>query len=310
MFPGQGAQFPGMGADLLKAGDKTFQEYLEAASDYASKDFSDLGASMSEEEFILSATVQPLVSAVTLGYWNKLKEADIQPDAVMGHSLGEITALGAVGVVSPIEAIEISALRGKLMDESAAKVGGGTMSAVLLAEKEEIQKEIEDLGLEETLFIVNENAPTQIVISGKEESIKIFSDSFTQKVRCKIQPVAVAGPWHTPFIEHGRAIFEEWVKDKELNDPNCIFIMNAWADVVSRADDVKKLITGQLVKPVYWRDSLLKAVELGIRDVAEVGPGKILTGTIRANKIKKSLNNVATLNSLEAIETFCSERIL
>lgn len=297
-----------MGEDLLSSGDKTFERYLEAASDFASCDLSDLGRNMSEREFNLSATVQPLVSAVTLAYWNRLRESGIEPDAVMGHSLGEITALGAVGVVTPIEALEISALRGRLMDESARKVGGGSMSAVLLAEKEEIQNEIEDLGLQDSLWVVNENAPTQIVISGKEKSIEQFSESFSKKVRCKIQPVQVAGPWHTPFIEHGRAVFAEWVRDKKLNDPDRVFIMNAWANVVERAEDVRTLITGQLVKPVYWRDSLLKAVSLGVQEVAEVGPGKILTGTIRANKLKKSLKAVHTLNCVEAINSFISER--
>ena len=193
------------------------------------------------------------------------------------------------------------------MDESSARMqNNGGMCVVLLASKEEISEEIALLNLAEALYIVNENAPNQIVLAGTMVAIDLFTASFTQKVRCKVQLLPVAGPWHTPFMEYGRAEFERWVANRTLLVPHTPFIMNSCATAVTDPEEIRARITGQLVKPVYWRDTLLYAAQKGFQQTLEVGPGKILTGTIRANKVKDILTSSFSVSTPQEVRVYLS----
>lgn len=298
LFPGQGSHFVGMGRDLIRKEIPLFATLLEVASDYTSRDLKKILLEGPNETFIKAANLQPIISAVSLGYWSILRDGGIDASIVAGHSLGEITALGATGVLTPELAVEASAFRGELMDRCAPKDSG--MSAVLMASVADCQKIIDSLSLNSTLFVANDNAPNQVVISGLLDSIGKFSSEITEKMRCKVQPISVSGPWHTPYIKDGSEEFSKWVGNITYNVPNSQFLMNGTADFESEPEKIKGLTAGQLINPVYWRESMVKLGEFGEGyDLIEIGPGKILTGLLRANKVNKKFSSTKLASSVE-----------
>lgn len=303
LFPGQGSHYLGMGKDLLDVGDRFFLNLLEVASDTVKHDLLGYISGAKTDDFIKAANLQPLISSVSLAYWSLLRNEGITPDLVMGHSLGEITALAPSGVVTPELAVEMAAYRGMLMDRAAAECGGGGMAVVLFSTSEEVENAIVDLGLDKTLFVANYNAGNQTVISGLTDSLNLFESEFCKERRAKIQRIDVAGPWHTPFINSGREEFLTWVDKKEFSNPETGFILNGTADFAAAGDNLKQRVADQLVRPVFWSDSLQKMVSAADDStvVLEVGPGKILTGLLRANKVHKKFHSVETVNGISVI---------
>ncbi len=305
LFPGQGSHYLGMGKDLLQSDDRFFRDLLAVASEQLKRDITPYITEELTEGFTLASNLQPLITAVSLGYWNLLKNEGIEPTAVMGHSLGEITALAPAGVVSPELAVEMATFRGEMMDYSANICGGGGMAVVLFSSEEEVAEAITDFGLEESLFIANYNASNQIVISGLYQSIADFQAKFCIDRRARISKIDVSGPWHTPFISPGREKFIDWVSKKEFSNSCKDFIMNGTADFAQPNQDLKMTVADQLIKPVYWSKSLQTAVDSFGKSttVIEVGPGKILTGLLRANGVKKKFGEIITVNSIDSIST-------
>jgi len=303
LFPGQGSHFLGMGNDLLKSGDTLFSELLTIGSNQIGRDLIPFITEENSENFTDAAVLQPLITSVSLALWNRLRENGITPDCVMGHSLGEITALAPAGVVTPQLAVEMAAFRGQQMDLSAKACGGGGMAVVMFATPEEIQDAITEFQLGDSLFIANYNAPNQTVISGLTESLALFETKFCSERRAKIHKIDVAGPWHTPFISPGRENFITWAKDKTFSDYQVKLILNGTDDYAKQNEPIQSRIADQLIKPVFWTTSLQKVITdfVGCR-IVEVGPGKILTGLLRANGLKKKLFTIETVNSLKSAQ--------
>ena len=299
-LPGQGSHSLGMGKDLWDSGDVFFRELLQIGSETSKVDLPKIIYGSDESVFIQSKVLQPAISAITLSLVKILGDNGIFPTAVMGHSLGEITALGVAGVLSPQKAVEFAAFRGRLMDESSALCGGGGMTAVLLAGAENCENLIEELGLEDELFVANDNAPTQAVVSGKINALIKFEREISEKmhgVKCK--RIAVAGPWHTPFIQHAKDVYSDWVKTQDLSDPKCKFIMNGTAEEESLAENIRILTANQFVRSVRWRESCEYVKNTHFSAILDVGPGKILAGLMRANKMSKSADFSGAVSSIE-----------
>jgi [acyl-carrier-protein] S-malonyltransferase len=301
-LPGQGSHFFGMGLDLKNCNNKLFKELLEIGSQTIKKNLTKVIFGGESAEFNDSKILQPTIAAISLSLVKILEDEGVEPSVVMGHSLGEITALGVVGSLSYQKAVEFAAFRGVLMDESAKLCGGGTMTAVLLANSSQCQEIINEMNLQETIFVANDNAFSQAVVSGKFEDLAKFEKYMEEKLRVKTKRIAVAGPWHTPFILHAKQVFEEWVKDKEILPPKCKFVMNSTAKEENNPQKIRELITNQFVKPVRWRESCEYIKNTHFEIILEVGPGKVLTGLMRANKIIKSADFHDSISSIEDAE--------
>ncbi len=308
LFPGQGSHFLGMGNDLLKSGDSFFAELLAIGSEQINRDLTDYITEEKTDNFIDAAVLQPLITSVSLTLCNHLSEIGITPDCVLGHSLGEITALAPAGIVSPQLAVEMAAFRGQQMDLCSKECGGGGMAVVLFATPDEIEESIIEYNLTDSLFIANYNAPNQTVISGLTDSLNQFETKFCSERRSKIHKIDVSGPWHTPFIAKGRENFLEWAKSKVFTVPSTNIILNSTSDYAPKDKTIVSRIADQLVKPVYWTPSLDKIkTDLSGSTIIEVGPGKILTGLLRANGIKKKNFTIQTVNTLESIKSLNSK---
>lgn len=300
LYPGQGSQIVGMGKDLFKE-DSSFRELIDIGSEFVSADLKKICLRGPDKELMKATYLQPLLSAISLGYTEHLRNNGVNADIVMGHSLGEITSLGAAGILDYETTIKISAKRGMLMDEAASRCDDGTMLAVLFVSMEEIKDIVEEMGETGNISIANDNAPTQIIISGEREKLKKFNDIINErKMGGKCKPVFVSGPWHSNFIDSGRVAFQEWVKPIKFNSPSIKMIFNATSNFESDPLKIKDLVTWQLVKPVYWRQSLELLRTENVTHILEVGPGRVLAGIIRINKFPKSVS-VLPVNDLKGV---------
>jgi [acyl-carrier-protein] S-malonyltransferase len=299
LFPGQGSQEVGMGQDLFQK-DAYFKGLVRCAADITHEDCEKLCLHGPEKKLAKARFLQPLLAAVSLGYLRYVLECGIEAQAVCGHSFGEITALAACNIVSVEEVISMAAKRGELMDEAAGRCNGGMMAVHPLS-AEKVIALIQEKSLNGSVVLANDNAPTQTVESGELSELKELSTYITERKLGACTMLPVSGPWHSPFMQSAQAKFEQWVAAVEFHKPTRCFIMNASALEETDPVAIRKKITGQLTSPIFWRQSMETLKKMGIDRVLEIGPGRILSGLVRANKFPRQtvIYNVNNLRGLE-----------
>lgn len=298
LFPGQGSQEIGMGADII--GTDRFTDTLFAcANDLVHDDLGALCRNGPLRRLKQARLLQPALVAICLGYWNRMREAGIVPQVVLGHSLGEITSLAASEIVSAEDCLRIAAKRGELMDEVAASCDGGMM-AVMFVPLVTVESLIDEVGDRRQLVLANDNASNQIVLSGDNGKLKSIAHLITSRKLGKWRNVDVVGPWHSPFMSDARAVFESWVEPVKFSASKVPLVFNATAAVETDPADIKHLVTWQLVRPVYWRACMERLASMGVDTLFEIGPQRILSGLARINGFKKgsTIFNCNTLNSI------------
>lgn len=304
LFPGQGSQEIGMGSDLI-GNDPFTTNLLKEASDIVHEDCAKLCLHGPARKLMEARFLQPSLVAVCLGYWKRLMESGIWPDVVSGHSLGEITSLAAAGVVSPEVCLRIAIKRGELMDEVARRIKGG-MLAVLFVPLATVELLIDEIGSEGRLVLANDNAPEQVVVSGESQFLERFAARISAEKLGKCRMVEVIGPWHSPFMNESREIFEDWVASITFNPPQCPIIFNATAAPEHDPSKIKQLITGQLTRPVFWRKCMETIRVMGVNTIFEIGPQRILSGLARINGFKKG-SIIYSINNLRGIERIAAQ---
>ncbi|MEI6148231.1 MAG: ACP S-malonyltransferase [bacterium] len=304
LFPGQGSQEVGMAHDLFEAS-PDFRALIELGSDLTHENLEALCLRGPEKRLRRSFFLQPVLVAVSLGYLKRFAEQEEEVDVVLGHSLGEITALAASGMVSDRQAVTIAAKRGELMDEAAARCNGG-MLAVLSVPLETVQEVLAEIGEPDRLTVANDNAPDQVVLSGDSDLLRQFSDRLAARRLGRCRSLPVAGPWHSPLMEPARQAFEHWIAKIDFLAPKIPFILNATGAVENDPQKIRQLITGQLTAPVLWRDcmNLLKRMEVGL--LLEVGPGRVLSGLARVNGLGGE-TRIFNLNNLRGLAHYREE---
>lgn len=287
LFPGQGSQEVGMGRDLFLS-DRYFCKLVDEASELTHADLKTLCLKGPEKKLTQARYVQPLIVAISLGLLRHVQGKGIKPDFVVGHSLGEVTALAASGVIDDRSAVAISIKRGQLMDEAAAACNGGMM-AVLSIELEKIKAIIHELDLHEAIYIANDNAPQQVVISGEQTAFDLFSARVAREGgRCK--KINVAGPWHSSFIKGAYEVFRSWIQSVPFNEPRVSLICNGKALPESNPETIKDLLSLQLCSPVYFRQCLEYLRGQDVKSFFEIGPGRVLSGLVRANGFMRGVD--------------------
>ncbi len=288
-----------MAQELFK-GDSLFRSLIDRAESITGADLEEVCLSGPESELMKSANLQPLMVAISLSYLRVITEAGVKPDYTAGHSLGELTALAASGVISDEFAVEIAARRGMLMDRAASKCNGG-MKAVISMPLIEVVRVLSEMDKPDKISVANDNAPKQVVISGDMETM----DEFTERVsgRARVVDVKVSGPWHSAYISLARDEFARWILPVEYSAPSVSLVMNATGVPVEGPEIIKELSTDQLVRPVFWKQSMNFLKHQGVDLIAEVGPGGILSGFARVNGFKK--RNIFPVDSFRNAEGFC-----
>lgn len=297
VFPGQGSQFVGMGAD--------FYEKFDAVRNVFDKADSALGYSLTkimfegpEDELKLTHNTQPALLTMSIGIWEILKDK-IQADYFAGHSLGEYSAVVAAGGLTFEEGVKAVHNRGKFM-QTAVPVGVGTMAAVLGADDEVIIETCKEVSGEKVCEPANFNCPGQVVVAGHVEAVDAFINRMKEKGTKKAVLLPVSAPFHCSLMLPAREDMAAYLKNETaIKDLRIPVFNNIDAKMETKADDVYDALCRQMNGTVMWTELIKNMIASGVDRFIEVGAGKVLYTLIK--KIDKSVTveNISCVADLE-----------
>ncbi len=300
IFPGQGAQYIGMGkelADNFKVARDTFQEADEALK----FSISSLCFNGPEEELKLTPNTQPAILTASIAALRVLSsETGINPVLLAGHSLGEYSSLITAQALNFSDAVQIVRLRGKFMQE-AVPAGEGTMAAILGLEADEVQDICRQAAQEEVVSPANFNSSWQIVISGHTEAVSRAVEDALKRGAKKAVMLAVSAPFHCSLMKPAAEKLKEALQDVPVCDIHIPVISNADAMPYPSKEEIKNLLVKQVNHPVRWEESMREMVAKGVKTVIEIGPGKVLTGLMRRITKEVKTLNLEDLKGLKEI---------
>ena len=293
IFPGQGAQFSGMGKDLFE-NSKTAYELFNNANEILGFKISDVMFNGSAEDLKQTSVTQPAIflHSVILAM---SKENEILPAMVAGHSLGEFSALVINKSISFEDGLKLVSIRANAM-QKACENNPGTMAAVLGLEDNLVENICSEV--EGTVVAANYNCPGQLVISGELNAIELACEKLKEIGARRALVLPVGGAFHSPLMENAKRELENAINETTFSDPICPIYQNVSGLPYSSEIEIKRNLISQLTRPVKWTQSITKMVEDGAKEFVEVGPGRVLQGLVR--KINGDINS-SSLN-LENVE--------
>ncbi len=288
IFPGQGAQFTGMGLDLYEKSHLA-QEYFNKANSILGFSITDIMFEGSAEDLKQTKVTQPAIFLHSVILAKTLGE-DFKPEMVAGHSLGEFSALVANEVLDFESALKLVSQRALAM-QKACDIKPSTMAAVL-----GLENEIVEQVCQQTVGVVvaaNYNCPGQLVISGDIEAINDACKTLTEKGARRALVLPVGGAFHSPLMEPAREELAAAIENTTFNEPNCPIYQNVVAKAVDNASDIKKNLIAQLTAPVKWTQTIQQMITDGGTEFTEIGPGKVLQGLMRKIDRNVTANGVS-----------------
>lgn len=276
IFPGQGAQFVGMGLDLYEHNPET-QELFENANDILGFSITDIMFEGTPEDLKQTKVTQPAIflHSVILG---KALGDNFKPDMVAGHSLGEFSALVANGTLNFEDGLKLVSQRALAM-QKACELKPSTMAAVLGLEDSVVEKICDEI--DGIVVPANYNCPGQLVISGEVDAINVACEKLKEAGARRALVLPVGGAFHSPLMEPAREELAAAIENTEFNAPTCPIYQNVTTRAVTDANEIKKNLIAQLTAPVKWTQSVQNMVSDGAKTFVEVGPGKVLQGLVK-----------------------------
>jgi [acyl-carrier-protein] S-malonyltransferase len=307
IFPGQGAQYSGMGKEIAENYSQAM-EIFEKASERLSIDMKKLCFEGDEEELKKTENTQPSILTTSIAILEVLKLNGIKPHVTAGLSLGEYSALVASNAIKFEDAVAVVKKRGKYMQE-AVPVGEGTMAAVMGLEKEQV---IECLKMASGYGVVeaaNYNCPGQVVIAGHTEAVERACNLLKERGARRAMLLPVSAPFHSSLLKPAGERLSDILDMIEINDTDVPVVSNVNAQVIKNKYEIKQLLVNQVSSSVLWEDSVRNMIGMGVDTFIEVGPGKSLSAFIK--KIDRNINvhNVEDLQSLENTIVSIRERL-
>lgn len=277
VFPGQGAQFVGMGKDLYESS-KTAQELFEKANEILGFRITDLMFNGTDEDLRRTDITQPAVflHSVILAKTQE-ENGEAAPDMTAGHSLGEFSAAVAAGALSFEDGLRLVAARARAM-QKACELAPSTMAAVIGMDDAKVEEIVG--GVDGVVVCANYNCPGQIVISGEEGAIDEACKRLTEAGARRALKLKVGGAFHSPMMEPARAELAEAIENTEFHTPKCPVYQNVDARPHTDPAEIKANLIAQLTAPVRWTQSVRQMVADGAVEFVELGPGKVLQGLI------------------------------
>lgn len=280
LFPGQGSQAVGMGADLYE-GYPEAREVFTQADEALGEKLSELCFSGPEEALRLTRNTQPAILTVSLAIFAVLAKRGFRFDGVAGHSLGEYSAVGAAGGAGVADLVRVVRLRGELMQQ-AVPVGEGAMTAVLGASRELVEEACRQASQDGSVVVpANFNAPEQTVIAGHTEAVARAEAWLSQQGVRKLVRLPVSAPFHSPLMAPAREGLKPALEALRLADLSVPLYNNVDARPVQAADEVRDGLVRQVDAPVRWVELVSRMVADGFDTFYEVGPGNVLSGLVR-----------------------------
>jgi [acyl-carrier-protein] S-malonyltransferase len=250
--------------------------------------------SASPDELRQTYIAQPAIFSVSVAAMRTLEKAGIRPEFTAGHSLGELSALVAAGVLSFEAGLTLVARRAEAM-QRAADARPGSMSSVLGLSVEAVEMAVAAARGGDVLAIANDNAPGNVVVSGDWAALERGPGAAKELGAKRVVPLSVGGAFHSPLMAPAADIFRSFLSAAPLRDPAIPVIANATSEPVTSAEEFRELLARQLTGPVRWTESVRRLADLGVDTFIEVGPGTVLSGLI-----KRTVKDVRVLSAGDA----------
>ena len=293
IYPGQGAQKAGMGADFYEnspAAGRLFDEACEAL------DF-DLKEICFKENEKLNETqyTQPAMVTTCLAMTRVLTERGVRPDMTAGLSLGEYAAVAAAGGLKELDAILLVRKRGLLM-EHAVPAGEGAMCAVLGMTGEALERELKGMA---DVTIANYNCPGQMVITGKTEAVRAAAEHLKAAGAKRTIPLNVSGPFHSPFLQTAGEELRKEIEKTKLHPLRIPYVANVTAEKVERREEIAALLSKGVSSPVKWQQTMEYMIAEGVNTFVEIGPGRTLSGFLKKINTEVSVYHISSWEDAE-----------
>jgi [acyl-carrier-protein] S-malonyltransferase len=276
VFPGQGAQFIGMGKDLYDSSELA-KEMFEKANEILGFRITDIMFEGTDEELKQTKVTQPAIFLHSVILAKVLGE-DFQPDMTAGHSLGEFSALVAAGAMNFEDGLRLVSARALAM-QAACEAEPSTMAAILGLDDNVVEEICE--SVDGVVVAANYNCPGQLVISGAVDAINTACEKATEAGARRALVLPVGGAFHSPLMEPARTSLAEAIENTEISTPNCPVYQNVPATGVTDPAEIKSNLIAQLTAPVRWTQTMQNMIADGCEEVVEVGPGKVLQGLFK-----------------------------
>ncbi len=297
VFPGQGAQYVGMGQDIYNKYPEVKSVY-EEASDALGYDMAELCFHSTEEKLQLTENTQPSILTTCIATYSLLEKKGIKADYFAGLSLGEYTALVAAGSLKFSDAVNLVKLRGKYMQEE-VPVGVGAMAAIIGLNDEKVVEICQQASEKGIIEPANFNCPKQVAVAGETAAVDYALELANQAGALKAVKLGVSAPFHTQMLVGAGEKLKVELDKIEVNDLKTPVVSNVTAEAYTKG--VKDLLVRQVSSPVQWTKSVQYMIENGVDTFIEVGPGKTLSSFIK--KIDKTVTRY-TLKDLASLEKF------
>ena len=295
VFPGQGAQFVGMGKDLYD-NNPLAKELFEKANDILGFRITDIMFSGTDEELKQTKVTQPavflhsVISALCMG-------EDFAPDMVAGHSLGEFSALVAAGALNFEDGLKLVYARAMAM-QKACEAAPSTMAAIVGLDDATIENVCAEINTENNVVVpANYNCPGQLVISGNVEAVKAACEKLKEAGAKRALLLPVGGAFHSPLMQPAKDELQAAIEATTFNTPKCAVYQNVDAQAHTDAEEINANLIAQLTASVRWTQEVQNMIAAGATDFTECGPGKVLQGMI--GKIAKG-NDAVTAHGIQA----------
>ena len=283
VFPGQGAQYVGMGKDLFDHSSKA-KDLFHKANRILDFKITDVMFEGTEEDLRQTKVTQPAIFLHSVILAALLE--DFQPNMVAGHSLGEFSALVANKVLSFEDGLRLVAKRANAM-QKACEIQPGTMAAVIGMEDKVVESVCASIT-DAVVIPANYNCPGQIVISGSIEGVTKATEKLQEAGAKRVIPLKVGGAFHSPLMEPARVELAEAISATRFNYGICPIYQNVTGQSVTDPEIIKKNLIAQLTSPVCWTQTMLNMIASGVNAVVEVGPGTVLQGLFK--KVDRNLD--------------------
>jgi [acyl-carrier-protein] S-malonyltransferase len=296
IFPGQGAQFVGMGKDLYE-NFPAARQVIDKANTILKFDLKKLCFEGPQEELSTTSNSQPAILTISIAALEAFKASELAlqyaPKFSLGLSLGEYTALVAAGAVTFEDALVLVRKRGEYMEDASRK-NPGKMACVIGMELSAVEALCKGIGCE----IANLNCPGQVVISGKTNNIELFASLAKDKGAKRVLMLDVSGPFHSSLMTYAHDKLKDYIDKINFNAPTLSFISNVDASAQTDPAKIKDNLISQVNTKTRWEDSIRLVAASGISTFIEIGPGQVLKGLLKKIDPKLEVKNVGTAQDL------------
>ena len=303
LFPGQGSQIVGMAREFYE-NFAYVKEYFAQADEILKKKISKIILEGPKDQLDQTTNTQPSIFLVSYSIFNVIKnETNFNLNNAKffaGHSLGEYSALCCADSLNFEQTIDLLKHRGKAM-QNAVPNGEGGMLAVLGINIDEINNIFKKFDNKLYCYVANDNSNGQIVISGKKDSLLLFSNELKNN-KYKYVSLPVSSPFHCPLMNKATEEMSNKINNTQFKDPIVNIVSNVTANPTSNSKEIKKLLIDQIEKPVRWRESVINMINKDVKRFVEIGPGKVLSGLVKRINRNVKLFQVNTIDDIKFLK--------